>query len=296
MAVLALRKRDTATAIRRWLNILELNPDNPNALLALSLLKDIETNEQLSRLILSGTMKKLLPKTQFYPAFKVPKWPIIALFFCAGLTGLLVVFWPFKPLMQWIEQLGHSRSGNLFTNLSNLPADTEQLVASSLTYTLTANEQEQLYNKARNYFDNYQDNLALLSLNRLRHSNAPPELKHRATLMRRALRQPDFTAPPDTKFTLSEVLANPLLYEGGYVLWKGRLNDIQIDEQEGRIAFNFLVGYTDKQQLDGTIATYLYFNAFLEPSLPTEVLGQIMLDRNGKPYLKGISVHQQALP
>jgi tetratricopeptide (TPR) repeat protein len=286
LAVIALRKRDTAMAIRRWFNILELDPDNKAALYAIRRLKDIETHADLSRFILSPELKKLLPKVRFGLPVKAKK--------IISLTLLVVLVCGLTALTSRLVGNTEKRSSTL---TENLPPNAYQnadngLYPPSSVYTMTPKELNDTYEKALKLFDSYKDNAARVLLNTLRHSNADAQLKHRAYRVQNALRVPDFTSPPDGDIRLKEVLENPLLYEGCYVIWRGMLKDLFIDEQNNRIAFKLLIGYEDKKLLEGEIPVYLYFNVFIESTLPTEVLGQVLLDKTGQPYLKGLSVHQ----
>jgi hypothetical protein len=98
---------------------------------------------------------------------------------------------------------------------------------------------------------------------------------------------PDFGSF-DNLYSLTDIRSDPLLYEGCYVLWSGRVTNIGQSDTE--IGFDFLVGYEKKEVLEGIIPVILDFAVSIEPDFAYEVLGQIVYDRS-QIILKAVSIH-----
>ncbi|MCL2521052.1 MAG: tetratricopeptide repeat protein [Spirochaetaceae bacterium] len=284
LAVLALRRRDTANAIKSWLAILELNPDHKKALLAINKLKDIDSPSDLSRFILSKDFKKLLPKIKFYPKIN---FKILIIILVLSISLALIYLNPFATLFTR-PQRSDNLSDITFTAI-NLP---NQFTGSPTLFELSDDEALLLFDEALDYFNNYQDNSARLLLNQIKFSNADVNLRQRAHLLAQSTRRPDFTTPPDGNITIGEVLGQPFLHDGLFVIWRGAISGLTIDEEYNRLAFRLLVGYEDRQLVQGEIMVYVYFIATIEPSLPIDVLGQIAIDNNNQLYLNAVSLRQ----
>lgn len=144
------------------------------------------------------------------------------------------------------------------------------------------------FNRAKKYFNQYDDNQAQREINRITNSNATIEVKDKATAFTRYFKEPDWRTLK-TNYTIEEVLKTPYLYENCYVSWKGRIaNLIYTDE---KISFDFLVGYEDKKFIKATVKTEIDFSVLVYEDLPYEILSKIILDGE-KFYLRSVSIHR----
>ncbi|GAG46353.1 unnamed protein product, partial [marine sediment metagenome] len=141
---------------------------------------------------------------------------------------------------------------------------------------------------AKNLFNRYRDNLTLVEINRLLNSNASRGIKNVASLLRDHIAKPNFSNFQDN-FTLSQVREEPGLYQGCFVIWKGKITNLLISETD--IRFTFLVGYHDEEELEGTLPTVLGFAANLSNGDNLEILAQLIFEETHL-RLQGLSIHE----
>ena len=143
--------------------------------------------------------------------------------------------------------------------------------------------------KAKEYFLSYHDNLALREINRLVLSNASQTVKEQARTIKDFVPEPDFTTIRDS-FTFEEVAADPPLYEGCFVVWRGRISNLDVNEE--RVQFDLLVGYDTSEVLEGVVEVVLNFGVVLTQGRVVEILGAVRLEDGETLSLRGISVHK----
>jgi hypothetical protein len=146
------------------------------------------------------------------------------------------------------------------------------------------------FNEARNLFNAYHDEGAKRNLNRILESNASAAIKNKASLLKSYTAVPGFDTLKD-RFNYAEVAAEPALYRDCYVLWRGAAANIQNDEE--KIRFDLLVGYDTRRVMEGAVEVEVNFPAVINPSLPLEVLGRVvLLDGTEEFMLEGTALHQ----
>ena len=134
----------------------------------------------------------------------------------------------------------------------------------------------------------YRDNLAVREINRLLLSNASVYVKEKARLMKTFIQEPDFSTVKDS-FPYLEVRADPGLFADCYVVWRGKVANVQIGEDE--ITFDLLVGYEEETELLGLVPVSLDFASKIENGDGIEVLGKVQVQEQ-QIYLQGISLHR----
>lgn len=295
LAVTSMRKRDTANAVCMWLEVLDIDPDNKQARNGLEELRLLNTGEDLARFIRSPKLQKLAPKF----AFALSRKAKTALLLCLTIISLLAAaifgksFWLAKNNGALALFGGRTRESLENFNISSIKEERYMSLRDIGVYKLQPQEIRESLQKARNYFNAYEDNLARRELNRIKYSNASEEVKKQAYILNQALRAPALNTMK-TNFSYREVASDPLLYEGCYVLWRGATDNVTLTPE--RIAFNLLVGYEEKQVLAGTVPVIVQFETFIDPSLPTETLGQIVINEDKSIYLEALSIHQIIKP
>lgn len=155
---------------------------------------------------------------------------------------------------------------------------------------LTEREIKESYNKVSDYFNDYRDNLAQKEINRLLMANSSKEIKNQLLLLSKYIKTPSFTSLKDN-FSYKEVLNNPSLYEGCYVIWKGKISNVSGKEQV--ITVDLLVGYQDQKVLEGIVPVSIPFAVTLDPYFGYEILGKIQIINNTI-HLEAVSLHQLA--
>lgn len=264
LAVIALRRRQNEEALRLWLKVLDHDSRNRRARRGLDLLRSIDDPSEVVDIFEEGRGKRLLPPEPV--TVPVGFW-VALLSLSVVALGVLTV----PPLLSWLEdRRTEAREG---VELVALPPQGERLeTQGEFTLILTEEELISTLRRAREYFNEYRDNLAQREVNRILASNAALGLRDRARLLETYLREPDFTTFQDN-FTYREVSGDPWLYRDTYVRWSGTVSNLEFSEE--RISFDFLVGYQDRRVLEGVVPAYLEFAALLDGGEAIELIGEV---------------------
>lgn len=292
LACVALRRRDTALALQLWIEVDDLDPDNKKARTGLTKLKLIKDNKDLSRFISKPSFSKLLPIKPLPWSIQI----ISTLTYGMLLLSLIsfIIFLSIGILRKFIPKPLFTRDNipeefTFFTSPPALISDNHTLTL----FTLTESEIMQAMHKAREYLNEFQDDLAGRELNRIIYSNASSAVKNQAVILMGVLKEASF-ASYSANFTFAEVASDPLLYQGLHVLWRGPINGL--NTTSNRIAFRLLVGYDDGKILEGSVDVLVPFEIHLEPQLSTNVLGKVVADASGNFYLIAVSINQIIIP
>jgi hypothetical protein len=269
LAAVHVRRNETQDALRLWLEVLDVDPKNPQARRGLSLLRSAETQAEVQETFRDERLSRVLPAKPF-PLRKTLLWGGGAV-----AVGVAVVLAFLVPWSQLLDRGAESdREG---AEILQVDTAGEQLIqyTGDFRYVLTEREVERLFDDIREYFHDGQDNLARRAINRLLHSNASAELKERALLLTDYLREPGFTTFGEN-FPYQEVSTEPWLYEGCYVRWRGRAANVTVGDDA--ITFDLLVGYENEQVLEGVVPVRLDFAARVESAMSVEVIGEVIAD------------------
>jgi len=280
LAAVFLKRRRTDEAIRRYLDILDLDADHRQAKRALQWLRAVETPEEALQWFESGRIRQILPRRGFF----IPRF-LLVLGAAVALVGVLVFF--LDPLVSMLETLGEvdSRQGSEYARLDR---DEELLGDGNGTrYVLDEAEIEEIFDRMRIHFADNRDNLVRRDINYIELSNASEAVRQRASFLRDYLNIPDFTTLRDN-FEYTDVTEDPLLYRGTYVRWRGRVANLEIGDET--IRFDLLVGYETGQVLAGIIPVVLDFAVVLRNNDPVELIGRVDLPDDATPELQVTSI------
>ena len=282
LAAVHLRRNETQDALRLWLDVLDVDPRNPQARRGLAALRGAETQAEARELFREGRMNRILPAKPF-PLRKAALW--------AGTGALVAVVALGSLFIPWGDLLERSptedRQG---AEVLDFDTEGEQLIqyTGDFRYILTEEEVERLFDRIRGHFHDGEDNLARRAINRLLHSNASSALKERALLLTDYLREPDFTNFGEN-FSYRAVSEEPWLYEGCYVRWRGRAANVSIGDEA--INFDLLVGYENQQVLEGVVPVRLGFAARIESAMSVEIIAEVIADSE-LTGLRGVAVRR----
>jgi hypothetical protein len=282
LAAVHFRRAENETALKRWLEVLEIQPENPTARRGLEILRRGLTADQLQELTDSGRLKLLYPPL---PGRAIPVALIIAVLGVLVLAGAAV-------LLYRITRPGETpRPG---VSVIEIPDGIKSYIdpGTDFTFVLSEREVRQAFQKAKEYLLSFRDNLAAVEINRIFLSNAAPAVKERARMLKGFITLPTFDTLRDP-FPYATVARRPALYDGCTVKWKGKIANLA--NGKDAIVFDLLVGYDQERQLEGIVAVKLGFAAELANGAPLEVLGQVIA-RGDLVTLEGISVHSLASP
>ena len=263
LAVVHLKRHETAEAIRIWFQVIDKDPSNQYASRGLKIVQKIDDTIELTSLTEGGKLKKLIPvRRNILRSFK---YLIIILFAIAVIMSI--------PLL--INRIQETRVVAR-PEINAVVIEDENFVlnySGEFKFILTEKEIIETFDRAKQYFQEYKDNLALRELNRLFYSNSSNSVKEKAEVLKGYIKTPTFTTMKDS-FTLTEVRLEPQLYNNCYVKWKGRASNIVITEDI--IRFDFLVG-SDIKYIEGIIPAQMNFAAKLDHNNLIEVIAEIMI-------------------
>jgi len=282
MAVVHLKQQKTSEALKDWFEVIDQSPKNTYAQRGLTVVRKYGDPEKLYAFTESRQILKLIPNDAS------PSPLIIAGGVFAVALSLLLLFYP--AYSNYLSDLTRKTERSEITQL-DLSVNTylqEGKNGADARYELSEQEIKRYYESIIDDFHTYNDNRAQKDINRLQQSNASTEIKRKLELLETYVRIPTFDTL-NTNYPYLEVRKDPLLYEGCYVLWRGKVSNLEIGSSS--IRFDLLVGYETEKVLEGIVPVQLDFAGKIDPAYPIEVLGQISIADNHI-HLKGVSIHQ----
>jgi len=275
LAAVDFRKGELEESLAKWLQVLEHEPDNRIAKRGLEVLRsDPRVQAYRTR---TGLASRLYPPL---PSQRHVGRVVLAVTLVMAVAAAIPVL---------IRSTREEREG---LEEARLPGGEDSLIAPEGTYRYELSEREvkAVFTKIRRLFNERRDNLCLVEINRLLLSNASRAVKETAAMLRDYIERPNFSTIKDS-FSYSEVRAEPYLYQGCYVVWTGKIANLEIGTEV--IRFDLLVGYQEEKELEGIVPVSLDFGAALTNGNNLEILGQVALNDGGI-YLYGLSIHKIA--
>lgn len=266
LAVNHLKRKDPASAVRTWLEILEEDPSQKQARRGLATLKRISSQEQQDRFV------EKFDTNRFLPAISSP-WPSrILIILLVVLISLLAVYFrdSFTTLAGSLQRTPKDSRPGVELLVPERGSDLTD-GATDAIYLMSETEITRTLKKALRYFQAYEDNSARRELNRILLSNASETIRSQAVIILDGLGAASIDTI-ETDFSYGDVVDDPLLYEGCYVLWKGKTANVSVDSDV--IRFDYLVGFDKGTVLEGNMPVEVPFLTVMEP-LPLELLARV---------------------
>ncbi|MDA3850694.1 MAG: hypothetical protein PF447_05430 [Spirochaetaceae bacterium] len=270
LAVVHLRRKDSTSAAKVWLSVLERDPDNKWAKKGLERLRKMNDKQQLMYFMEKGKHHNLVPGIGIAKNRFIRRGVLLALL--VGISLCSIIFIP-----PWLKQRDQVNRQELLYVDMKLRDNSLTDPQSSFTYLMTTDEIEDSYQKVIDYYDNYKDNLAQREANRLINSNASQEIKSKLFLLEGYFKKPEYL-DFYTNFSYAQALADPLLYDNCYILWTGRIGNLEI--LQDKIQFKFIVGFEDEIDFDGVIPAYVNYEVRIDPEMAVEILGRLQWQNN----------------
>ena len=288
IAVIYLKRGDTGSALRLWLEVLEIDPANAYAQRGLNYLKKKGDADSFTDLSAQDKLLKFLPQTK-----KKKKFPLLlVLLLAAVLLVLSVIVFIYPGKSDILNRLPVFSSNNS-RDLPEVEIDARKDfidIHNDFSITLTEKEVENLLKEIQDNLYDYRDNLAMYKINIINSSNASEYIKDRANLLSKYVKAPELTEFKDN-FAYSDVEASPLLYNNCYILWKGKT--VNLEETTNKISFDLLVGYHEEIILEGSVPVIFNFPIRILQNQPIELLGKIIADPDsGQFSIEGISIRR----
>ena len=291
LAALYLNHGNTDRAVDTYLEVLELDEHNKIAGKALGIIRQNPGPEEIAAWIEKGHFHTIFPPFPRLPSSQRKPLLVaacIVLIACLG-VGVLAVT---GVLPNTVKPSRKPPAGiDLLREELDAPMQTE----GSFRYILTRDQLSHYFNEARRLFTAYQDERARVNLNRLLESNGPEPVKNKARLLLSYLETPGFDTLKD-RFSYGEVTQDPFLYRDCHVIWRGIATNIDI--QQNRTSFDFLVGYDTRRTMEGIVRVDFDFAIPVNPERPVEILGQVIPINTEKGIdirIQGIALNQAGL-
>ncbi len=280
LAAIHLKRGETEPALELWLQVTEFEPGNRRAGRGLELLRLAAASQDPQLLRDPRRIGRLLPGVP--PSARLLILPLAGLAAAALLAAGVFLLPRYLPL--------RGPGGRPAVREVRLSAGQPALDSSpgAARYPLTERQIQESFEKTKRYLLQYRDNLATREVNRILLSNASAYVKEKARLLATFTRVPDFTTVRDS-FAFREVAVDPPLYEGCFVVWRGKVANLRVPGET--LSFDLLVGYESQQQLHGVVPVAAAFAAELSDGDAVEVLGRIGLP-SGKLALEAVSLHR----
>jgi hypothetical protein len=282
LAAIHFRRAENESALKRWLEAIEIQPTNPIARRGLDLLRKGMTADALQTFIDSGKIKTLYPPL----ARRTHRGTILIVLLCVvALAGVAYAAYRLTE-----PRTASDRPG---VSVIEIPSGLSSLVdvGTSYTYMLSEREVQQLFAKIKKDLLSYRDNLAAMDANRILLSNAAPAIRERARLLKGFVTPAGFDTLRDAA-AYTTVRTQPGLYDACSVQWRGKIANLKITKDA--IDFDLLVGYDQEKELQGIVPVTLPFAVDLANGGSLEVLGQVVSKTGSDISLLGIAVHKLA--
>jgi len=281
LAAVHIRRGESDKAVQLYIEILEHNLRNTKARKGLEFLRQTTVEETT---IPAKKIRKLYPEPPL-------RWGVPLMVMLACLV-LALGIWQVPSLIQRLREKMPGRDGISDIVLSIEEQATPVGSDGGFDFILTEKAALATFEKAKKLFSEYRDEAALVELNRLRLSNATRQVKAKASSLALYVREPSFLSLSD-RYSLADVTANPRLYEGVGIVWKGLVANVSVENPADATTFDLLVGYHDKKRLEGIVQVRAAFKVQLTPDRPVEVLAWVRNIEGDAFYLECLAIHEQ---
>ena len=235
-AAIFLRNGETDKALQYYLDVLDIDPQNPAAHDAMEFIKLSGDYTTIRKWVDSGDIKRFYPPLGRNPDI-LRNCVAAGLALGAVLSVLVVVC---------SQDTGHksSKAEDVLSLSKEEIAHPLEVDSENQAVTLSAKDVPRTYEAARTFFSQGRDNMAQLELNRILYSNASESVKLKAMQVQSLLwqaREPAFDTLQDN-FSFQEVSEAPVLYSGCFVIWEGSVSNVE-QEEDASLSFTLLVDY-----------------------------------------------------
>jgi hypothetical protein len=282
LAALEIRRGDSKKAVDYYLRVLEARPGDRLAARGLSALRTEGRPEGLADLVSSGRIARLYPGSRSLRPL-AGKAVLVA----AAAAALVLLWLGASRIIGSVVEARKPRPEVAAISLSAAERGSPVAAGGGFRYVLTEAQVLSSFEKAKDFFQSYRDNAAIIEINRILASNASASVKAKAASLKGFVGKPDFRTLKDEP-SYAQVSRDPGLYDGCAVAWKGLAANVE--EKEGVSSFDFLVGYQDKNRLEG-LARAKIAEVSVPVDRPLELLASLSTS-DGTIYLEGVALHE----
>ncbi len=282
LSALELRRGDSKKAVDGYLRVLELKPGDRLAERGLSVIRTEGSPEGLAELASSGRILRL------YPGGRSAR-PLLRGLAAGAIIAAALGLATFGAmrLVSGISSARVPRPEVAAVSLSRAERDSPVATSGAFRYALTEDQVLASFERAKRFFQDYRDNAAIVEINRILGSNASEGIKEKASTLKNFVGKPDFRTIRDDP-SYAEASLDPRLYDGCSVAWKGMAANVE--SRSGSTYFDFLVGYHDKNRLEG-IAKARIPELAVPVDRPLELLATLRT-AGGSVFLEASAIHE----
>lgn len=299
LAFLNLKYNNVDEAINYWLDILDIDKKN---YIAKRNLEKVKKSKNIQKLVnaakpdefVTFKIKKSLDLPFSMPSFSHiinPKYVIAGMILIAVFFIIIYII-NIKPSSTKKERLSQKQLQTL--NNMNLPnLENDYLIDNNISkspFNLKPEEIKQLFYQTKKLIARQYFNQATININKVLHSNAHFIVKEKFQILKQFLGyHSSFKIKDNVNY--NTLINLPLLYEEVQVIWQGKIEDIELSEEENSTTFNLFI----KQEGQSIGMAKVYFNRlFNNLNNGNEVIisGRfIKIDKqNRNPIIEGIGV------
>ena len=311
LAFLNLKHNNVDEAINYWLDILDIDKKNYIAKRNLEKIKKTTNIEKLSSSaspdeFINFKLKKSISSPFKLSIFKFPRFPgfsrpksnylkIASLVIFSALIVILIYKYTINQDKIQIKKFNIPSPKNLQAlHLPDLEDDymIDKNIKKSI-FNLKPEEIKNLFYNTKILIQKQYHNKAVVNINKVLHSNAGIIIKERFLILKR-FTQIRKTFEIKDNISYSTLMNLPVLYEDVQVVWKGKIEDINIDEDTQSTLFNMFV--REKNQTAGMAR--IIFNkilANLASGQEAIISGKFLKidEKNRYPIIDGIGIKKQ---
>ncbi len=298
-AALFLRHGNTVKALQYYMDILDIDPNNEQAKLAMEF---IRTRGKDYAAIQKMKENKKIEK--FYPPLGLNPDIIRNCVFVAILLALGIFIGIKLTPRESVRSNGDrgDLSAFMLTGDEKKNPVNNNISSNAIHYRMEDEEIIQAQNNAIMYCNNGRDNPARVEINRILNSNAKDSIKQKAYQLQSHLKEMTILNFTDKKtfpdadkdnYPYATVEGDHVLYKGCYVAWRGVVTKPQ-NNDDGSLDCTLLVGYHDGKHVEGMVDVHFShenLGSSINPDRPISIFG-VVNEKNGKLILDGRSFYQ----
>ncbi len=290
-AAIFLRRGETDRALQYYLDILNMDPNNERAQSAMEFIRKNSDYSTICRWVDSGKIERFYPPLGINPDIIIRS--VFAGFVFGIVASLFVIFWPQRQ-----KVMQNLRTAPVELALTDYEKEHSQQLDMSDTvirYIMDSRQILDSYQLALDSFTQGRDNACQVEINRLLNSNASLSIKQKCNELARYLEVPTFDRLDGNRdnYSYDQVMDDLTLYQDCYVVWSGRISNIQKINNMSYTS-DLLIGYEDLKVYEGIVQVYYQeLVSELDSSKPVRILGKINLQEDGESLiLQEIAIYQ----
>lgn len=245
LAYIYLKDDRIEDAISLWGEILEKNPKDRMIKRSLERLRE---TEDIANFIENARHQDFLSlKAPFAIKFRPY---LMSIGITLGMLALGILFYT-TPAYKLVLEKFYPEIAELERFTLSGVEEMSQPETEGVLYSFTDQEIESGFVRIKRYIYKGKINTAIISLNKLMLSNASPVVKEKLKILYTFLDPPDDPRAIDYNPRYYEIVKEPSAFKGVYVLWKGRIANLE--REKDAAYFDLLVNYEDEDTIEGIV-------------------------------------------